>query len=112
MLGVAGAQVLSGDVHDAVGVDIEGDLDLRHAAAGRGDAVQMEAAQALVGGSHLTLTLEDVHLHGGLVIGGGGEYLTLLYGDSGVALNQTGAYTAHGFNTQGQGVTSSSSRPL
>ena len=63
----------------------------------------MEAAQALVGGSHLTLTLEDIHLHGGLVIGGGREDLALLYGDSGVALNQTGAYTAHGFNTQGQG---------
>ena len=103
MLSVAGAQVLGGDVHDAVGIDIEGDLDLRHAAAGRGDAVQMEAAQALVGGSHLALALEDVHLHRGLIIGGGGEDLALLYRDGGVALDQTGAHAAHGLNAQGQG---------
>ena len=73
MLGVAGTQILGGDVDDAVGVDVEGHLDLRHATAGRSDAVQMEAAQALVGGSHFTLALQDVDLHGGLVIGGGGE---------------------------------------
>jgi hypothetical protein len=48
---LAGAQILGGDVDDAVGVDVERDLDLRHAAAGRGDAVQMEAAQRLVGGA-------------------------------------------------------------
>jgi hypothetical protein len=29
---LAGAQILGGDVDDAVGVDVEGDLDLRHAA--------------------------------------------------------------------------------
>lgn len=33
---LAGALVLGGDVHDAVGVDVEGDLDLRHAAGGAG----------------------------------------------------------------------------
>src|SRR5262249_15850740 len=39
---LARAQVLGGHVHDAVGVDVEGDLDLRHA-AGRGrDAGQLE----------------------------------------------------------------------
>ena len=48
MLLLAGAQILGGDVDDAVGVDVEGHLDLRHAAAGRGDAVQVEAAQGLV----------------------------------------------------------------
>ena len=46
MLLLAGAQILGGDVDDAVGVDVEGHLDLRHATAGRSDAVQMEAAQA------------------------------------------------------------------
>ena len=35
----------------------------------------MEAAQALVGGGHLALTLQHVDLHGGLVVGGGGEDL-------------------------------------
>ena len=48
---LAGAQVLGGDVHDAVGVDVKGNLDLGHATAGRGDAVQAEAAQGLVVGA-------------------------------------------------------------
>ena len=103
MLLLAGAQILGGDVHDAVGVDVEGDLDLRHAAAGGGDAVQVEAAQGLVVLGHLTLALEHVDLHGGLVVGGGGEDLALLDGDGGVALDELGEYAAHGLNAQGQG---------
>ena len=103
MLLGAGTQILGGDVDDAVGVDVEGHLDLRYAAAGRGDAVQMEAAQTLVGGCHLTLALQHVDLHGGLVVGGGGEDLALLYGDGGVALDEAGAHAAHSLDAQGQG---------
>ncbi len=103
MLLGAGTQILGGDVDDAVGVDIEGHLDLRHTAASRSDTVQMEAAQALVGSGHLTLTLQHVDLHGGLVVGGGGEDLALLDGDGGVALDQTGADAAHGLDAQRQG---------
>ena len=51
---------------------------LRHAAAGRCDAVQVEAAKALVVGRHLTLALQDVDLNRGLVVRGGGEDLALL----------------------------------
>ena len=103
MLLLAGAQVLGGDVHDAVGIDIEGDLDLRHAATGGSDAVQVEAAQGLVGCGHFTLALEDVDLHGGLVIRSSGEDLALLHRDGGVAVDQLGAHAAHGLNTQRQG---------
>ena len=103
MLLSAGAQILSGDVDNTVGIDVEGDLDLRHAAAGRSNAVQMEAAQRLVAGSHLTLALQDVDLHGGLIISGGGEDLALLHRDGGVALNEAGADAAHGLDTEGQG---------
>ena len=45
MLLLAGAQVLGRHVHNAVGIDVEGHFDLRHAAGRRGDAVQMEHAQ-------------------------------------------------------------------
>src|SRR4029077_789969 len=41
------------DVHDAVAVDVEGDLDLGHALRGRRDADQLEAAQRLVVGGDL-----------------------------------------------------------
>ena len=102
MLLLAGAQILGGDVHDAVGVDIEGDLDLRNAAAGRGDAVQVEAAQALVVSGHLALALEDIDLNGGLVVRGGGEDLALAGGDGGVALDELGAHAAQGLDAQRQ----------
>ena len=103
MLLGTGAQILGGDIHDAVGVDIEGDLDLRHATAGGSDAVQMEAAQGLVGSSHFTLALKDVDLHRGLVIRSSGEDLALLHRDGSVAVDQLGAHAAHGLNAQGQG---------
>ena len=101
MLLFARTQILGRHVHNTVGVDVEGDFNLGHAAAGRSDAVQVEAAQRLVGRGHLPLALEDVDLHAGLVVSGGGEDLALLHGDGGVALDQAGAHTAHGLNTQG-----------
>ena len=70
---LAGAEILCGDVDDAVCVYIKGDFDLRNAAACRGDAVQMEAAEALVVSGHLALALQDVDLNGGLVVGCGGD---------------------------------------
>ena len=39
------AEILGRDVQDAVGVDVEADLDLRHPARGRGDAGQLELAE-------------------------------------------------------------------
>jgi hypothetical protein len=45
---LAGGLVLGRHVQDAVGVDVEGDLDLRHAARRRRDVGQVELAQALV----------------------------------------------------------------
>src|SRR5215218_10482676 len=54
---LAGTAVLGRDVDDAVGVDVEGDLDLGHA-PGRGrDADQLEVAQQLVAVGHLALAL-------------------------------------------------------
>ena len=99
---LAGAEILCGDVHDAVGVDVERDLDLRHAAAGRGDAVELEAAEALVVSGHLTLALQDVDLNGGLVVGRGGEHLALLGRDGGVALDELREHAAEGLDAEGQ----------
>ena len=99
---LAGAQVLSAYVHDTVGIDIEGDFDLRHAAGSRSDAVQMEGAQALVVAGKLTLALQDVDLNAGLVVSSGGEDLALLGGDGGVAVDDLGADAAQGLNAQAQ----------
>ena len=64
---LAGAQILCADLHDAVGVDIEGDFDLRHTTGSRSDAIQVEHTQALVVAGKLTLALQHVDLNRGLV---------------------------------------------
>ena len=52
--------VLGADVEDAVGVDVEHDVDLRHAARRRRDARQLELAQQVVVAGARALAL--VHL--------------------------------------------------
>ena len=89
-------------MNDTVGINIEGDLDLRHAAGSRSDAVQMEGSQALVVAGKLTLALQDVDLNAGLVISRSGEDLALLGGDGGVAVNDLGADAAQSLNAQAQ----------
>src|SRR6185437_9284554 len=96
LLLLAGGLVLGRDADNTVGVDVEGDLDLRNAARRRRNALQVEAAQALVVGRHLALALEDVDRHGGLVVFGRGEDLRLLGRDGGVAVDQAGEYAAQG----------------
>ena len=103
LLLLSSAQVLGGDIQDAVGVDVEGDLDLRHAPGGLGNAVQVEDADGLVGGGHLPFALEDMDFHGGLVVAGGGEDFALLHGDGGVPGNQLGEDSAQGLDAQGEG---------
>lgn len=70
-----GALVLGRDVHDAVGVNVESDLDLRDATWGRGDPHQGELTQHLVVRRHLPLTLAHLDLHLGLSVCGSGKHL-------------------------------------
>ncbi len=100
MLLLAGTQILCGNVHDAVRVDIECDLDLRDAARRRRDAVELEQAELLVVAREFTLALQHVDLHLGLAVRGGGEDLALLGRDGGVAVNDLGHDAAHGFHAQ------------
>ena len=65
---LAGRLVLGGHVDDTIGVDVEGDLDLRHAAWCRRNADQIELTQQLVIGCHFALALRDADGHGGLVV--------------------------------------------
>ncbi len=99
---LVGRLVLGSHVHDAVGVDIEGHLDLRHAARCRRNTHQVELTQDLVVRSHRTLALEHADGHGRLVVLGGREDLGLLGRDGGVALDQRGEHTAQGLDAQGQ----------
>ena len=99
---LACATILCGDVHDAVGVDVEGDLDLRLAARCRGDAAQFEGSQQLVVAGELALTLVDLNQHGCLAVFRCGEQLRGLRRNRGVTFDQLGHEPALGFNAEGQ----------
>ncbi len=89
-------------MHDAVRVDVEGDLDLRDATRGRRQAGQLEHAELLVVRRDLALTLVDLDLHGRLVVLGRREDLGPLGRDRGVALDELGHDAALGLDTEGQ----------
>ncbi|KAI3484158.1 hypothetical protein L1887_52864 [Cichorium endivia] len=88
------------DVHDTVGVDVEGDLNLRNTLGRGGDAGELEVAEQLVVANKLTLALVDLDVDGGLAIGGGREDLRLLGGDGGVAVDQTREDTSERLDTE------------
>ena len=100
LLLLARAEVLGGHVEDAVGVDVERDLDLRHAARRRRDAGQLELAERLVVGRHLALALQDVDLDRRLVVLSRREDLALAGRDRRVALDQLGHHAALGLDAE------------
>ena len=82
--------------------DVKGDFDLGHA-PGRGrDADQLELAEHLVVGGHLTLALVDLDFHLGLAVGGSGEHLGLLGGDGRVARNELGEHASQSLDAERQ----------
>ena len=72
------AEILGRHVDDPVGVDVEGHLDLGHAARRRRMPVRWNLPRVLLWAGHLPLPLEDVDLDAGLAVGGRGEDLALL----------------------------------
>ncbi|KAH6607458.1 hypothetical protein Trco_003771 [Trichoderma cornu-damae] len=98
-----GGLVLGVDVDNGIGVNVEGDLDLRNATASGGDADKLEVSEQLVVLDELTLTLEDLDLDSGLRVGRSREDLGLLGGDGGVSVDQTGEDTSQSLDTEGEG---------
>src|SRR5690625_209240 len=96
----AGGTVLGGHVDDAVGVNVEGDLNLWHSAWCRCNTGQLEVAQWFIIRGEFTFTLEHLNIHGRLVVVGGGECFGTFGWDSRVAFDQLGHHTALGFDTQ------------
>ena len=99
---LAGGLVLGRHVQDAVGVDVEGDVDLRGAARGGREAVEVEAADGLVLGRHRALALEHVDLDGRLGVGSRGEDLREGGRDGGVALDERRGDAAQRFDAEAQ----------
>jgi hypothetical protein len=102
LVGLAGTLLKGRDVHDTVGIDIEGDLNLGDTTRGRGDTSKLELAEKVVVLGAGTLTLEDLDQDTRLVVGEGREGLGLLGGDGGVALDEGGHDTTSGLDTERQ----------
>ncbi|KUI67228.1 NAD-specific glutamate dehydrogenase [Cytospora mali] len=102
LVGLAGTLLKGGDVHDTVGINIEGDLDLRNTTGCGGNAGKLELAEQVVVLGALTLTLVDLDEDTRLVVGEGREDLGLLGGNGGVARDELGHHTTSGLNTQRQ----------
>ena len=101
LLRLAGGLVLGGHVHDTVGIDVEGDLDLRNTTGSHGDSCKVEVAKLLVILSKFTLTLKNGDSDLGLVVGGSRENLTLLGGNGRVSMDEPCEDTTHGLDTEG-----------
>ena len=69
------ALVLSGDVHNAVSIDVEGNLDLRNASRSGRDSHQSKLTQDFVVCCHLSLPLTHLDLYLSLSISSRGEHL-------------------------------------
>jgi len=103
-LGFTGTLIGSGDLHDTVGINLEGYLDLGNTAWSGRDAGELELAKEVVVLCEGAFTLEDQGQDGGLVIGSGGEDLALAGGDDGVTRDQLGHDTTGGLNVESEGV--------
>ena len=97
-----GAEVLGGNVENTVGVDVEGDLDLRGAASGRRDAVELEGTEVLVVAGHGALALKNHDFDAGLVVRVGREHLRLLGRNGGVTSDHGRGNIARGHDAEGE----------
>ena len=78
MLLFAGAQILSGDVYDTIGINIKGNFNLGNSAGSGSNAVQLEETQLLIILGKLSFTLQNIYFYLRLAVGSSGEDLALL----------------------------------
>ena len=63
---LVGRLVLGMDMDDRIGIDVEGDLNLRNTSVCRRDAHKLEVSEHLVVSDKFTLTLVNLDFDGGL----------------------------------------------
>ena len=97
-----GSEILGRNIEDAVGVDVESHLDLRHTTRRRRNPYQVKPAKGPIVLRHFALTLQDVHLDRSLILGSCREDLGLLGGNGRVPLDQLGEDTTQSLDSQRQ----------
>ena len=88
------------DIQNAVGVQREFHFHLRHTARCGCNALQVEASQHAIVGSHLALALQHHDRHSVLIVLRSGEDLLLRSWDGGVALDELGHHAAERFHAE------------
>lgn len=118
-LRLASALVGGANLHDTVGINLEGDLDLGNTAGSGGDTRELEFAEKVVVLGERTFTLEDLDKDSRLVVSGGREandnvskesfrtisqdaHLGLPGRDDSVTGNELGEDSTGGLNTKGK----------
>ncbi len=94
-----GRHVLGRDIENPIGIDIKRDLDLRDAAGGQWQTIEIELPEARVVGGHRPLALIHVHRHASLRVGSGSEDFRTLHGDWRVTRDQGGRHTTERLHT-------------
>jgi hypothetical protein len=99
---LSGGFVGGGDVQVTVGVDIEGNLNLRNTTGSRGDVGERELAENVIVLGAGTLTLVNLDEYARLVVGIGGENLGFPLGDGSISLDEGSHDTTSGLDTEGE----------
>src|SRR3954454_20329307 len=95
-------RIFRGHVQNAIGVDVERNLDLRHATRSRRNSGQVELAKCPVLRRHWTLALQHVHFNRRLTISRGRERLRLLGRNRRVARDHRRGYATQRLDRQRQ----------
>src|ERR1700731_4233868 len=102
LLLLVGCLVLRRYVDNAIGVDIESDVDLRHAAGRARDPDEIELAKQLIVRRHFAFALEDADSNRRLIVFRGRKYLALFGRNSRVPFDQPREHAAEGLDAEGQ----------
>merc|ERR1719259_1622402 len=104
LLAVTSGLIFSRHLQDTIGINLEGNFNLRNATRSRWNSSQVKLTENMVGLGHWPLTLKHLNGDSVLVVLSSGESLGLLGGDDGVTGDQLGHHTSNSFNSKGEGV--------
>src|SRR2546422_823078 len=100
-MALASAQILCGNLQDAVGVDEEFHFDARQA-GGRRRNLQRETSERTAISREFAFALQDVDVNAGLIVDAGGVKLQRTRGYGGIAWNDFRNRAAVGLNAEGE----------
>src|SRR6266480_1369769 len=96
------AKIFRANMQNAVRIDVECDFDLRNAARGRRDTVEVEYTELLVIAAQWTLALQHLDLHARLIVAVSRKDLRFARWDRGIPRNHWRCHAASGLDRQSQ----------